>query len=234
MKDFLLETNLNDYLSYFKMDKKSFRNFRWMLCISLLLIGTLICFLFPNPYKLLFIVIGPTLGYLGYKINYIDLALKMNSAKLLIEYAFPQFLRYFISLIQVKGNVYQAFKATIPYVNEPIKSQVELLIKRIESGNKREAYMDFADFIDTTEANMVMSIIYDFSEEGIKRDSLRELEQYVTNMYNNKTDEFIEKQVGNMENYSVYSLVLSLLFILGFVGVLLYHYFVSAFSQMNF
>lgn len=237
VKELLFETNLNSYLNYFKMEKKSFNSFRWILALFLFFMTILAGLFLPghySHYKVLLIVLAPVVGFLGFKMSYIDLLLKKKNDQLLIEYAFPQFLRYFISLIQVKGNVYQALIATVPYIEEPLKSQVELLTKRIASGNKREAYMDFADFINTSEASMIMSIIYDFSEDGIKSESLQALEQYIFNMYNNKMNELIDKKVNKMENYSKYSLIFSVLFILSFVAVLFYHYFFEALGKLNF
>lgn len=237
VKELLFETNLNSYLNYFKLEKKSFNSFRWILALFLFFMPILAGLFLPghySHYKVLLIVLAPVVGFLGFKMSYIDLLLKKKNDQLLIEYAFPQFLRYFISLIQVKGNVYQALIATVPYIEEPLKSQVELLTKRIASGNKREAYMDFADFINTSEASMIMSIIYDFSEDGIKSESLQALEQYIFNMYNNKMNELIDKKVNKMENYSKYPLIFSVLFVLSFVAVLFYHYFFETLGKLNF
>lgn len=160
----------------------------------------------------------PIVGFLGYKVPYIELINRKGKEDLIKQYMFPTFLRYFISLLDTQGNVYQTLKATVPYMKDPLKTEVASLVLKLEKQNvnSRDAFMDFAEYIGSSEAHMVMGMIYEFNEEGISKDDIRELEDMIKNLQENKTDELIEQKVLSMDKHANPIMVYGLIFVFAF------------------
>src|SRR5690625_6360346 len=89
----------------------------------------------------------------SYKIPYIDLIRKKRRDNIIKKFMFPTFLRYFISLLDTQGNVYQTLRATVPYLSEPIKTEVIKMVVKLEQQNvnNRDAFMDFRSEEHTSE-----------------------------------------------------------------------------------
>src|SRR5690625_6104012 len=112
----------------------------------------------------------------SYKIPYIDLIRKKRRDNIIKKFMFPTFLRYFISLLDTQGNVYQTLRATVPYLSEPIKTEViKMLVKlKHQNVNNRDAFMNFVEYIGSSEAHMIMGMINEFNEEGINKEEVKE------------------------------------------------------------
>lgn len=195
--DFLLERNRRNYLDYFNITPGYFLRRRIMTTIILTVLYGVILWLYPNP-KLFLLL--PLVMFFGYKLPYIELLRMKKHENIIKEYMFPTFLRYFLALIETKGNVYQTLVATIPYMEEPIKSELIKLVQRLDdsSMDSREAFLDFAEFIGSSEAYLIMGMIYEFNEEGIIKKELDELDNTVTILQENKTNELIEHKANSL------------------------------------
>lgn len=215
MNEVLTEKNKEFYFDYFQINPKKFLGKRILL--ASMLIFVYIYILTFTDKTILYLGV-PIVALIGYKIPYFEIVNQKERSSIIVQYSFPTFLRYFISLLDTQGNVYRTLKATIPYLNNPIKSEVQILINKMEDSNinMRNAFMEFAEFIGTSEARMVMGMIYEFNEEGINKQDIKELETIVEQMQENKTNELIEYKVNRMDKYANPILVYSLAYIFAF------------------
>ncbi|KRG16865.1 hypothetical protein ACA29_03010 [Lederbergia galactosidilytica] len=214
--ELIKENRLNDHLAYFKKEKKDFIKVRIIYGLLFTLIGAIIIYMMG---KMLYFLALPVLFILAFKYPYYNLVKNKKRIDNDNSYLFPDFLGSFIGLIPSSGNVYQTYQtlvATLPYTKEPLKTGLEELIAKIEDENKREHYMDFADYIGTSESYMVMDMIYQFSEFGIKKEPLKELERFVQDLETNKQNEVIAKKMNDMEYLGFLPIFISMYFIMGF------------------
>lgn len=229
MLDILTEKNMPIYEKYLHINRKSLMKKRVVLALLFLVLNILL-YVYTENYLILLIV--PLSLLFGYKVPYMELVRQKKQQDLIKQFMFPTFLRYFASLVDSKGNVYLTLKATIPYIAQPLREEVIILVKKLEeeSTNNREAFMEFASYIDSPEAHMIMSMIYQFNEEGISKDDLRELENIINELQNNKTNQFIEYKVGTVEKHANPLLLYGLFYIMVFTGLV----FMSYLNQINF
>lgn len=223
MHEILTEKHKVAYLDYFKINKNSFYKRRILMVFALLFAYGVLYYTFENSLLLIGV---PVVMFLGYKIPYIELLMKMNQNELLKQFHFPTFLRYFIALIETQGNVYRTLKAVVPYINDPLKSDLKILIGKLESSNtnNRDAFMDFADSIDSSEARMIIGMIYEFNEEGISKEDIKELENTIDQLQENKINELIEYKVSRIERHADPLLVYALSYIFIFTILVQYAY----------
>lgn len=219
-------------MDFFHIDSKKFYIRRLLTMMIFMCLYILFVELFGIKTKNLWWIIGIVVSaYIGYKIPYMGLISKRNKQILIRQYMFPNFLRYFISLLSTKGNVYQTIKETLNYIDEPFKELVEKLVVELEDDNipDYKAFMNFAYEVNTSEAFMIMNMINDFNEQGINKNELSELENIILRLQENKVNSLIEKKVNKMGIYADPILIMSIVYMLIFVGVV----FVSYMNQMN-
>ncbi|MEK0286177.1 flagellar assembly protein FlaJ [Caldifermentibacillus hisashii] len=223
--EILTERNKNVYYEYFKINERKFFHRRILIALAL---AFLYIALFIYTTKSVIYLAGiPIAMLIGFKIPYYELISKKTKSDIIKQYMFPTFLRYFISLIDTQGNVYQTLRATVPYVSEPIKSELEKLIQKLDEKNinNRDAFMTFAEFIGSSEAHMIMGMIYQMNEEGINKNDLQELETTITQLQENKTNELIEYKVMKIDKHANPILVYALVYILAFTILVQIAYF---------
>lgn len=227
--EILSERNRELYFSHFNINEKKFLKKRLLISLIFFLLYLAIIM---NQNKLWLLAGIPIVMYLGYKLPYAELVKIKNRHDLIKQYEFPTFLRYFISLYYTQGNVYQTIKATIPYIHEPMKSDLKLLLEQLDEKNsdKRQAFIRFAEKIGSSEAYMIMEMIYEFYEEGTSMEDINELENTVKSLQENKVNELIEYKVSKMSKHADPILVYGLLFIFLFTGLTLVAYM----KQINF
>lgn len=223
MVEFLTEKNKSIYFDYFGVNEKKFFGNRVLLTIVLLAAYLFLTYSFNNWWLLIGI---PFVMLIGFKLPYLRLMSLKEKDDIIKQYVFPTFLRYFISLIETKGNVYQTLKSIVPYLDNPIKAELERLITKIDRKNvsNRDAFMEFAEYIGSGEALMIMSMIYEFNEEGIRKDDLKELENIIEQLQENKTNELIEYKVAKMDKYANPIILYTITYILCFAGLVLMAY----------
>lgn len=221
MLEIITEKNKALYFEHLNINEKKFFNKRVLLAILFFLAYF---FLFVYNSNNLWLLLGiPFVMLLGFKIPYMELVSKKSRQDMIKQYIFPNFLMYFSGLLNSQGNVYQTLKATVDYIHEPrFKQELEKLIQKLDekNTNNRDAFMDFAEFIGTSEAQLTMSIIYGFYEEGINKKELDELENIIQQLMENKTNELIEYKVAKMDKHANPILLYALIYIVIFTLLL--------------
>lgn len=218
IKHFFIEPNLHLYLNYFHMDFKKFMRERMMYGAVLFLLCLMGGFSMGNS----MLYAAAPIGFLvGYKINYLMLYNRKSQADIVKSFIFPQFLRTFLTLLASQGNIHHTLIETEKHINEPIKSALADLIKKTESNNDYAHYIEFSDFVGSTEAQMVMSMIHSFSEYGVRKEELDELERMIERINLNKMDELIRNKANAQEKYSGPTIFLAIGFVLFFAGIIL-------------
>lgn len=224
------EKSLNLYLDVFQIKSKIFTLLRVIYAIILSLIATTIILILGKKILLLAI---PVFFLVGFKYPYFKLLMTKRKDDLLKSFAFPEFLSDFKILLGTNGNVYQTIKACLKYSKEPIKSELKKLSKNIETTNSRDVYQNFAQYIGTSEAIMIMDMIYEFSVEGVRKESLITFEKYIDRLKNNKTHELVTKKVASMDINGFYPILISVFFFFSFLIIVLYGYLRDAGSLFN-
>lgn len=224
--EWLTEKNREFYLKHFQIDSKKFFRKRLIFAISFLMAYTLLYLIIKYP---LMLIGFPIVLFFGFKFPYIEVLSYKKKEDIIKEYLFPSFLRYFISLIGSQGNVYQTLRATIPYLESPLKEEVQVLVEKLDDENidDRDAFLEFAEFINTNEAHMIIGMIYEFHVEGILKDDLKELENTIIHLQENKVNELIEYKVNSMDKHANPILVYGILYTLGFSFITIAAYFTT-------
>lgn len=212
---FFVEKDMPIYEEYFRLDRKRFTTKRIFISLILVVLFVVMYAVLKSNILLLSL---PFVALAGYKLPYLDLVKKKNKDDIIKQYMFPTFLRYFISLLDTQGNVYQTLRATVPYLNEPLKTEVLKMVIKLEKQkiNNLDVFMDFAEFIGSSEAHMIMGMIYEFNEEGINKDDVRELEKTIKELQENKTTELIEQKVLRLDKHANPVMLYGLAYIMGF------------------
>lgn len=200
--EILFERNQAIYLEYFKLTKKQLFMRRLKLMIAMSFLFAVIFYSYNDLFWVWLLL--PVFLFVGYKIPYYELMRNKSKEDIVRELMFPTFLRYFVSLIGTKGNVYQTLKSIVPYMDDPFRTELIKLIKRLEDDRveNHQAYMAFADFVGSSDAYMIMGVINQFDEEGIKKKDLQELELLVKNLQENKVNEAIEMKVNALDKHA--------------------------------
>lgn len=228
--EMITEAHKEAYLSYFDKDAKSLKVTRILYGAILTVLFAMMVFILGN--KLLFLGL-PVAFLIGHKYPYFNLLMQKRKQDLIVSFLFPEFLQSFAAVLTTSGNVYQALRGTLEYLKDPLLTQIEELIEKIEQGNDRQHYLDVAEYVGTSEAYMIMGRIYQFSEYGVMPEALDELQDYIQNLQENKIDELITRKVSSMDIYGLTPILISLFMTLGFAAVLIYYYLFSVFDSFT-
>lgn len=202
--------------------------------LGLIISGALVFFVGTR-----FIVLGlfiiPVLGFIGWKYLYFTLKSRSIANKQRLNMLFPEFLTTFISLLgsQTNGNVINALENTLPYMKEPIKSQLIMLVRRIyEDSSMDNAYYAFDEFAKTIgnkESEQILSLLLDMYISGINQDTLNELEDRIAQMRQNQIASYASWKNKRIRNKaSLPGLGIAVFFIFYWVGIVAYHYLTSS------
>lgn len=217
MEKFISEKYRDDYLEYFGKNARKFLLQRVVFGLIMLIVVAAAGIMFG---KLWIILVSPIGGFIGYKFPYIQLVKDKAHDDMLKSFIFPQFLRYFIALIGTQGNVYQTLVATVSYMGGEVGRKLEEFIAKIEIDNNHEYYTDFAEYIGTNESHMVMSMLYDFSEKGVVKEELEELERTIDKLNENKTNQMVQFKTDEQEKYMNTPIFSSIFFVMSFAAVI--------------
>ncbi|KIL74675.1 hypothetical protein [Bacillus badius] len=219
--ELLSEKSLKKNLLYMGKDEKKFRTSRFLFAAIFLLWAAGIVYVSKDFFLIPLI---PMVTFIGYKYPYFNVLRSRNNILSLNSQLFPGFLTTFNALLPTSGNVYQALVACIPYIKDPLRSSLEELVQKVEDDNRREDYMLFAEHIGTSEAYMMMDMIYQFSEYGIQRESLMEMQRFAQELDKNKMNELIQSKMVKMEVLGYIPVFISMFLVLGFAGTIGWHY----------
>lgn len=231
MKGLFTEKFREDYLRYYGMDAKKFFMKRVLFAVLFGVIGLVLFGVIAKP---ILILLAPIGAFFGYKMLFIQLVNNKKHDDMMKTFIFPQFLRYFISLIGTQGNVYQTLKATAPYLHGSFREKLEEFIGKIEQDNDFTHYTEFAEYIGTNEASMVLSMIYDFSEHGIVREELEELERTIDKLNENKTNQMVKYKTDEQEKYMNMPIFASIFFTMAFAVIIIFVNFMQISKYMQF
>lgn len=241
MKELLYETNLEVYYKELDIDAQMLRGQRIMYATVFAVLGALVSgtvvFLFGMKFLLLGLVLVPIMGLLGWKWLYLKLKSLSVANKKQLDMLFPEFLTTFISLLnsQANGNIINAIENTIPYMKEPIKSQLIMLVRRVqEDASLETAYYAFEEFsktVDNKESEQILTLLLDMYIAGISKETLEELEDRIEKMKQNQITIYANWKNSRLRNKaSLPALGMATLFIFLWIGVVAYHYLVTALS----
>lgn len=221
----LLTEHLRDvHLAFFQLPKKQFMIKRFL---NSSLFSLFLCIIISLTKAEVIWYLGlPIAFFVGWKLPYLRLLMEKNTADVKNAFLFLPFSNSFMVLLpNVNGNVYQALKLTLPYTAAPLDKKLKELIEKIEKGNNRQDYLDFAKYIGSPEAYMIMNMIYQFSEQGIQKESIQTLQRYIQNMQENKVDQLIETKMDTSFKISFLPVLLSLFIVGAFIVLIFAHYF---------
>ncbi len=221
--ELLLEKNKELYLNYFKYDPKEFRFYRIKQGVLLGIVLGIFSILFGEA--LLYLVM-PLGGFLiGYKYPYQQMMANKKRDEIMRGYMFPTYLKNFLNILETNGNVYQTFVESIKYTDEPLKTAVQEMVAAIEIDKTQRPYIEFANYVGSQEANQIMGVIYQFTTVGLDTTKLRKLNETVDKLQENKINEMISYKVTNLERFSNFPVIVTLLYTMSFVGTLLFIHF---------
>ncbi|MEC1177271.1 hypothetical protein P9B03_02140 [Metasolibacillus meyeri] len=224
IRELLTEQLREVHLSFFHLPKKRFMTQRWLYSF---LLSLLFCMGISITQAEVIWYLGlPTAFFIGWKTPYLRLLMEKNTVDVKNAFLFLPFSQSFMVLLpSVNGNVYQALKLTVPYTAAPLDKKLKELIEKIEKGNNRQDYLDFAKYIGSPEAYMIMNMIYQFSEQGIQKESIQTLQRYIQNIQENKVDQLIETKMDTSFKISFLPVLLSLFIVGAFIVLIFAHYF---------
>lgn len=164
-------------------------------------------------------------SYIGWKFMYMKLMSSNKAQESQMALMFPEFLQTFTALLYASpsSGIVSVIESTIPYLRQPIRQQTVKLVNRMyQDGtnlNVRNAIMEFSAYIGTSEARRIMSLIYNMYVEGSNPKLLDELDEKVSALNENKVNEYVSFHGNALSNRSFWSIVLALMFILGFAFI---------------
>lgn len=244
MKDFIYESNLENYYKELDIDVHKFKMQRITYSLVFSMLGLIIAGAFIFTFGKDFIILGallfPLCAYIGWKYLYYKLKSLSNAHKKQMDMLFPEFLTTFMSLLesQANGNVIIAIENTIPYVKEPLKTQLVVLVRRIyddaSADNAYFAFNEFSKAIANRESEQILSLLLDMYTEGVNRDTLKELESRIERMKQNQIRAYAKWKNGRMRNRASFAgLGLAVFFIFAWIGVVATHYLRTALEGAN-
>lgn len=230
MIEVLFEHNRDMYLEYFRLSKKDLLKRRLKVMLVMFFLFGIVLYFYNNSVYMWLLL--PVFLFIGYKVPYYELLRIKDKEDIIRELMFPTFLRYFISLIGTQGNVYQTIKASIPHVQEPIRTELIKLLKKLDDEEvaNYQAFMDFADYVGSPEAYMIMGVINQFDEDGVSKNDLAQLELTVKNLQENKMNEALEMRVNAIEKHADPILVYGLAYVVVFTFTL----FMAMLNNLDF
>lgn len=212
MKFLFSEEKRESYLKYYGKKSSTFLFTRLLIVAMILIVGVFAYVMLKSPIILAFI---PVIGFIGYKLPYYQLANSKQYDDMLKSFIFPQFLTYFLALINTQGNMYQTIREAGNHLDGEFKNRLMEFVDKVEIDNDFNEYMAFADYVGTNEASMVMSMLYDFSEYGVVKEELEELERMIDKLNSNKTEQMVRVKSDQQEKY----MNPPILIIIGFVMI---------------
>lgn len=222
LTELIREERLHTVLRFFDKEYKSFRTTRIIYLIAFVMIGLMASMIAAkSPW---FYLTVPAAGIIGWKLPYYNLLALKSKYDKINAHLFASFLTSFMALVPSTGNVYQTLVACVPYTKEPLQGKLLLLIEDIEKGNSRDGYLAFAEYVGSGESFMLMDMIYQFSEFGMKKDTLKELFEHVQDLQKNRIDEVIESKMRSMDMLGFMPMGIAMFMVMCFAGVLIAHY----------
>lgn len=244
MKELLYENKLEAYYKELDIDIKVFKKQRFIYMLVFFLLGSAVAvaltMFMGKQMMLLGIFLAPLAGFIGWKYMYFQLKQESKRNKRKLDLLFPEFLTTFISLLnsQANGNLIFAIENTIPYMKEPIKSQLVLLVRRVYTDSSTEnayfAFNEFSKAIDNKESDQILSLLLDMYIAGINKDTLGELESRIEKMKQNQISAYAKWKNNRLKNKASFpSIGIAVFFIFFWIAIVASHYLKTGMSGAN-
>lgn len=244
MFEIITESNRQEYYKRLYIDEPKLKKQRLIDTLTFAFLGLLfgIAFLYMAEFSILgFIITAITTaigGYAGYKKRYTTIRSQVRQQEGKVSLMFPEFLQTFISLLDANpsASIVTILETTVPYLKQPIKNEVMKLVKAIYTDGRNESVrhsmMVFAQYMNTDEAMRIMMLIYSMYEEGSNPSMLKELEDKVDQLNQNKVDTYVNRKGRTLAGKSFPALVLGIAFIFAYIGLLGVAYVTNAMQLM--
>lgn len=228
--EFLLERRKTEYLQFMGMTKKELFRVRLVFVIMFLMIGMgLTMFVLKDLTQLQQYGIPLLAAFLGFKFPYFKLMKDKKAMEEKIAGLFPEFLQAFATAELTNKIMFQTLSASVPFTPQPIKARLIHLLEQIaQEGDKREFYMEFARFINTPDAYIIMDQIYKFSVQGYNEETMEKLRNNILEIQKNTMEFIIKKKTETMDSFGIIPLLATFIFITIFAGTILIHEMTSA------
>ena len=225
IKNIFIEKDLKEVLNILEIDyKKALKN-RIVLSVIIILVMIIIGSYIKNLYLILSSFL---IGFAFYKYQYISVKRKYKNFIMLKKRMFPAFVKKLLILLRT-NNVYTSFVKMIDYSDEPIKKYLIELIDEIKLDKSVKPFTNFASKMNFIEAYQIMSVLYTFNEHIMSKSHLVSLEKMISELYDNETDELIEKKKRTLWIYPN----VPILCMLGLVFSLVIYMFVFVMSEVG-
>lgn len=242
--DIITEANREDYFRRLYIDVSKFRKQRITGAVSGAFFGLMIgvaAYFMGNggvSTMMLMVLLTAVGGYIGWKLKYYELTNAVKTQNNRLSLMFPEFLQTFIALLESSptSSIVTILETTVPYLKSPIRQQIVKLVNAIyqdgTDSQVRISMMNFASYINSPEASRIMSLIYSMYVEGANPEILKELNEKVTQLNNNKVEAYVSKKASALSGKAFPSLVLGVFYILVYVGLVGLRYVTDALIMM--
>lgn len=230
--DLILERRKKELLNFVNLTKGSFMQARLVFMLLGIVATLIVCYLFFGfENKVVVITIVGTGAAIGYKFPYFTLLLQKKEVEERIANIFPDFAQAFSIIMPTRNNILTAMKEAVEFTAEPLQTKLIDVIKKIDAeGDKREFYLELADYVGTADAYTIMDQLYKFSVQGYDEETLRKQQDMIKKMQEDKMDFISDKKTNSMDNIGILPLLSASVFIACFVGVILIRKFNEAMS----
>lgn len=234
MKDLILETKLDTYKKALDINNQLFQKQRITYAMVFGLLGILVTgilfFLFGTTYLVLGLFITTFLVFIGWKYMYFQLVNQHTRLRKVLGILFPDFLTTYISILssQDEANVLSALNSAIPYIKEPLRGRLVVLVRKATDNPTNEgvwkAFNEFAKEVGDEEAEPIMGLIVDMYTSGVNKESLSDLEDRVKTLRQDKIKEYADEKNRKMKNKAgMFALMVVTAYIFGWAGIVSFH-----------
>lgn len=244
ISELITEAHRDEYYRKLYIDTKKFKKQR----LSALMLGVFVGIVSAIGLMYLFGVnilgIGTGIlalivfGYAGWKYQYMQVIQLVKKQEGRLSLMFPEFLQTFIALLEAapSSSIVTVLETTIPYLKPPIKQQVVRLVSDIyrdgSNENVRASMLSFASYINNLEANRIMNLIYSMYVDGANSEMLKELDEKVKQLNENKVKAYVSKKANRLKGTAFPALVLGIFFVFGYIGIIGSEYLIQALKMM--
>lgn len=239
MMELITESNRAEYYTRMYIDQNKFLKQRVQYAIFGLMIGLMLggAFLYIMKFSIvgwvIMFLVTIACGYIGWKLMYQRLRGSVRAQEAKLSLMFPEFLQTFIALLEANptASIVTVLKTSIPYLKSPIRQQVLKLVNAIYMDSTdnavRESMMDFAAYIGNLEATRIMDLIFSMYREGANPSVLKELEEKVQKLNENKVEAYVSRKAKGLTGKAFPSLVLGIFYVMIYIGLVGAEYLMS-------
>lgn len=166
-------------------------------------------FLFISDFGFMYILIGFLIGFLVFKLQYINLRSYYRQHLNEVDSLLPYYLKGLEVLIQ-HYTVPVALARSIDDAPEVFKSGLKELVAKIEAGDSSiQPYMDFANRYPVRDSMRMMRLLYrlGLGEQEKKQAQLLSFSRSVSNLQQKAREQKYKNRLGKMESLTIIMLV---------------------------